>query len=87
MLAIVGGTGLYELAGLEIESHLAAGKPLGHGRGRSVRPELVGRRRVDHLPVALTVADDGDYRQRQESDSATAQTRSTSSPKPSTIRS
>lgn len=42
MLAIVGGTGLYELAGLEIESRIAADTPFGAPSGEVVRGRLHG---------------------------------------------
>ena len=43
MLAIIGGTGFYELPGMEIESHDAAGTPFGDASGPVVRGRVDGR--------------------------------------------
>lgn len=42
MLAIIGGTGIYELPGLEIEERLAAGTPFGSPSGDILRGRLHG---------------------------------------------
>ena len=43
MLAIVGGTGLYDLAGLEIEQRIDAGTPFGQPSGSVLRGRIDGR--------------------------------------------
>jgi 5'-methylthioadenosine phosphorylase len=43
MLAIIGGTGLYELPGLQVDERLEAATPFGAPSGRIVRGRLAGR--------------------------------------------
>jgi 5'-methylthioadenosine phosphorylase len=43
MLAVIGGTGLYELPGLEIEQRLAGGTPFGEASGEVLRGRLHGQ--------------------------------------------
>ncbi len=43
MLAIIGGTGLYELAGMQVEQHLDETTPFGTPSGRIVKGRLGGR--------------------------------------------
>jgi 5'-methylthioadenosine phosphorylase len=43
MLAVIGGTGLYELPGLEIEQRLGGGTPFGEASGEVLRGRLHGQ--------------------------------------------
>jgi 5'-methylthioadenosine phosphorylase len=43
MLAIIGGTGLYDLAGLEIDERLTGGTPFGTPSGAVLRGRIAGR--------------------------------------------
>ncbi|HEY6512667.1 MAG TPA: MTAP family purine nucleoside phosphorylase, partial [Burkholderiaceae bacterium] len=43
MLAIIGGTGLYDLAGMQIQQELSADTPFGHASGPVLQGRLHGR--------------------------------------------
>ena len=43
MLAVIGGTGIYELAGMQVEQHLDGSTPFGQPSGQIVKGRLGGR--------------------------------------------
>ena len=43
MLAIIGGTGIYDLAGMEVDEHIDAGTPVGAPSGSGVRGRVGGQ--------------------------------------------